>query len=145
MKRLTLQDLLNRNVGEIVKDISTPVVEKEKVDVKELLENYFKDKLELIYAGQVIHLQDYFVKIQKVVKASNRVFFEDMDSGEKFSLPMWLLTGVSNFKYKKGDKVLFDGKVYEVQSVNPSNNGVFIKVNGKKRYVSVNKITDVER
>jgi len=73
--KITLYDLFKEDVSTLVNKISHPI-EVEKEDVKSLLKNYFVGNSDAIYPQQVVHIGNHFLKVQKVVKASNRIFFE---------------------------------------------------------------------
>lgn len=158
MTKLTIDDLLSKSVEEIMtyfKEVplvapsdSNQDFDKHDINmIKDKLGGYFKGKEHLISIGQKIKLQDIFLIVSGIPATSNRVKFKVIDPettkpiSKEFSVQRAHLLGKSVlFLYKHGDKVMIEGVEYEVVQLNPASNGLFVKVEGGKKYFNCTKI-----
>lgn len=91
--------------------------------------------------GQIIDLGETSVQVALFEKASGRVRFKNLGNEETFSMPYDRLKGINKpMPFKKGDKILLEGSEYVIKGLNPASQNVVIEVDGKLRYVKVNKI-----
>ena len=167
MAKVTLSDLVNKNPAEVVQKIqeketfvpatteatSVPAAEtsapaektpktKKKLEYdRSKLKGLFKPESEFT-KGQKITLEDHELEVLGVEKSAGRVKFKASNTDEVFSVSFSDLFGQQKeMPFKKGDTVYFKGAPFVVKGLNPASQNVVLEIEGKLRYVKLNKVS----
>jgi hypothetical protein len=142
-KKLTLEELLIKEVDDILRQVTVENVVPEDIQkAKAGLKGFFKDKEDLIKTGYLFKLGDYDMGVDRVSKTSGRIFFRFKNNPRRFSLQIdYLLGKEQEFPYKKGDQVFFnDDIICTVIGVNKASQNVVIDVEGQTKKVAITRV-----
>lgn len=141
-KKLTLEELLIKEVDDILRQVTIEEITKDDVDrAKAGLKGFFKGKRDVLKTGYSFKLGDQEFMIDRVAESSGRIFFRFKNNPQKFSVQINYLLGIEEeFPYVKGDQVIFNDVICTVTGTNKASRNVVVNVEGALKKVSISRV-----